>query len=283
LASIGLSDAIPWRGFAVNNTSESWLSFLESYENVVERIVEFCYTPRTIREIVQEFNYVEDVIKVVFKQLVEHGVLEITGQDHDGHDMYRATKVPSRISRGVSSDEITERRRIWNKILVLGDSGVGKTTLLLRFVDKVKGQDMEGFGVHVHNLTFEHENQTYFVVILESTGKVWKQFWKGQCENAGGVFFIFDTTNPKTLESIDYWADVLPSPEEGVPLVIVENKIDLGSQIPEGLVDSYVRKYKADHIRTSAKSDDTLEEAFKRVFMDNLMKEIDKKQKQDSV
>jgi len=270
----------------VNNTSESWLSFLEVYENVVERIVEFCYTPRTIREIVQEFNYVEDVIKFVFRQLVEHGVLEIIGKNNDGLDVFKGTRPPSTISRGVSIEESIEQRpqsRYWNKILVLGDSGVGKTTLLLRFVDKGKDHDTIGFVFHAHRMTFEYENQTYFVVIWESTGKVWKQFWKRHYENAGGVFFIFDTTNPKTLESIDHWADVLPSPEERIPLVIVENKIDLGSQIPQSLIDSYVEKYGADHIRVSAKDDDNpLEEVFNRMILNNLKKAAGNSQKQDS-
>jgi GTPase SAR1 family protein len=284
LASVELSDAISRRGFTINNTSESWLDLFNSYENVIEKIIEFCYTPKTISEIVQEFNYVEVVIKVVFKQLVKNGVLEITGQNHDGQDIYRVINAPSCVSRSVSSDEITKRRRMWNKILVIGDSGVGKTALL-RFVDKGKSQDMKDFGFHVHTMTFEYENQTYFVMILESTGKVWKQFWNSHCENAGGVFFVFDTTNPKTLESIDYWADLLPPPEEGVPLVIVENKIDLESQIPEGLIDSYVRKYGADHLRTNAKDDYTLEDAFMRMVTDNLMKEmnINQKPKSDSV
>jgi hypothetical protein len=200
--------------FGVNDKSEWWDAFVDTYGNVIEKIVNFCFTPRTITEVIKEFNIAKAAIKFVFKKLVEYEVLEISAQNLDGQEMYRATEAHSWITRDMSSDKSTKRERMWNKILVLGDSGVGKTALLLRFVDKVDDHDTKNFGFRVHRMTFEYEKQTYFVVILESTGKIWKQFWKGQCENAGGVFFIFDTTNPKTLESIEYWADILPSPEE---------------------------------------------------------------------
>ena len=267
----------------MNDKSESWDVFEDTYDNMIEKIVKFCFTPRTITEVIKEFNIAEAAIKFVFKKLVENEVLEITAQNLDRQDMYRAIEARSWITRDVSSDESTKRERLWNKILVLGDSGVGKTALLLRFVDKVNEHDTKNFGFRVHRMTFEYENQTYFVVILESTGKVWKKFWKGQCENAGGVFFIFDTTNPKTLENIDYWADILPSPEERVPLIIIENKMDLESQIDKSLVELYVNKYGAEYIRLSAKSDDnSLETALQRMVLSNLTRNISNRQNQDS-
>ena len=89
-------------------------------------------------------------------------------------------------------------------------------------------------------------------------------------ENTSGAFFVFDTTRPETIERVDEWIDALFSVTGPIPLVLVENKIDLETAISKENIKKLVDKYKVDLIRTSAKEDTNVEEAFKKMTKEML-------------
>ncbi|MCK4484284.1 MAG: hypothetical protein KAU89_05640, partial [Candidatus Thorarchaeota archaeon] len=80
-----------------------------------------------------------------------------------------------------------------------------------------------------------------------------------------GAFFVFDTTRSETIERVDEWIDALYSVTGSIPLVLLENKIDLKTAISKKNIKALVDKYKVDLIRTSAKEDTNVEEAFKKM------------------
>ena len=80
-----------------------------------------------------------------------------------------------------------------------------------------------------------------------------------------------DTTRPETIERVDEWIDALFSVTGPIPLVLLENKIDLETAISKKNIKKLVRKYKVDLVRTSAKEDDTnVEEAFTKMTKEML-------------
>ena len=94
---------------------------------------------------------------------------------------------------------------------------------------------------------------------------------KAYYQETSGAFFVFDTTRPETIERVDEWIDVLFSVTGPIPLVLLENKIDLETAISKKDIKALVRKYKVDLIRTSAKEDDTnVEEAFTKMTREML-------------
>ncbi len=96
------------------------------------------------------------------------------------------------------------------------------------------------------------------------------QLRKAYYVNANGAFFVFDTTRPETIERVDEWIDALFSVTGPIPLVLVENKIDLETAISKENIKKLVDKYKVDLIRTSAKEDTNVEEAFKKMTKEML-------------
>jgi GTPase SAR1 family protein len=97
--------------------------------------------------------------------------------------------------------------------------------------------------------------------------KAFTQLREQYCANASGALFVFDTTDPSSLESIDEWLNPLYSSAGKVPVVIVENRIELESKIPRSVVESVIEKYGVDYVRTCAENeDDALKEAFKRMI-----------------
>jgi small GTP-binding protein len=98
------------------------------------------------------------------------------------------------------------------------------------------------------------------------------QLRKAYYQNASGSFFVFDCTRPETLKRIDEWVDALYGVTKTIPLVLVENKIDLESKIDPKTIDEIVKKHSFTHVRTSAKEDTNVEEAFKQMTREILEK-----------
>ena len=83
--------------------------------------------------------------------------------------------------------------------------------------------------------------------------------------NASGAFFVFDTTRPETIERVDEWIDALFGVTGPIPLILLENKVDLETAISKENIKALVDKYKVDLVRTSAKEDTNVEEAFTKM------------------
>ncbi|MEM2142471.1 MAG: hypothetical protein QXQ81_04360, partial [Candidatus Thorarchaeota archaeon] len=83
--------------------------------------------------------------------------------------------------------------------------------------------------------------------------------------DSAGAFFVFDTTRPETLDRIDAWIVTLFAVAGPIPVVLVENKTDLPSQMPAGMVESVANRYGFSIVRTSAKVDVNVETAFEEM------------------
>ncbi len=85
------------------------------------------------------------------------------------------------------------------------------------------------------------------------------------CANASGAFFVFDRTRPETLGSIDGWLESLYSSTGEVPVVVLENKIDLDSAVPEEDVKRELDKRGLRFVQTSATEGLNVNEAFEEL------------------
>jgi len=83
--------------------------------------------------------------------------------------------------------------------------------------------------------------------------------------NASGAFFVFDTTRADTIRRIDDWISTLFGVTGKIPLVLVENKVDLPSVIEADAKKQLAQKYKVEILPTSAKDDVNVEEAFTKM------------------
>ena len=143
------------------------------------------------------------------------------------------------------------------KILLLGDSGVGKTCLLTRFAEKkyspslvttagidFKVQYFEVNGVKIKCQIWDTAGQERFHVIT-------KAYYKG----AHGIALVYDTTDRKTLDNIDYWlGNISDNAQDEVEQVLIANKVDLPRVIneEEGIKVAEARGIR--YLETSAKT-----------------------------
>jgi small GTP-binding protein len=156
----------------------------------------------------------------------------------------------------------------------LGEGGVGKTSLVGRFVyDSFEGDYLATIGTDIHVKMVDVDDTRVKLVIWDIAGQDgFAQLRKAYYQNAMGAFFVFDTTRPETLESVDEWFDALFGVTNKIPMVILENKIDLESAIPKETIEKIAKKYDVVFVRTSAKEDMNVEEAFQEITREILGK-----------
>ncbi len=122
-----------------------------------------------------------------------------------------------------------EKKRIF-KILVLGNSSVGKTTLITRYT---KGFSPEQYittiGVNITSYGTNIGNNSIVFQIFDIAGqKKFKSLRSKFYEGAYGALLLFDLTNIQSLKDIPNWIqEFRESCVENSPIVILGNKADL--------------------------------------------------------
>jgi small GTP-binding protein len=155
------------------------------------------------------------------------------------------------------------------KVCFIGDAGVGKTSLIKRFVlDVFDDRYIATIGTKV----------TKKIVDVDGKAKVMMLVWdimgqKGFREllreayffGAHGAIAVCDLTNKETLEELRYWIKALTDVAGDVPIVFAGNKSDLENDrvIKEQDLQELAGKYKARAYLTSAKTGQNVETVFK--------------------
>ncbi len=161
-----------------------------------------------------------------------------------------------------------------SKICTVGESGVGKTSLIRRFVldefddryvatigakitKKELLMDGQGKGVQVEMTLWDIMGEKGFRELLREA------YFQG-CH---GVFAVCDVTRSDTLFDLAGWIKAVFRVAGEVPVVFLANKIDLEDTIvvTEKDVAQMAAEYKAPHLMTSAKTGENVEEAFRNL------------------
>jgi small GTP-binding protein len=163
---------------------------------------------------------------------------------------------------GVST--LTENVAFLWKLVFLGEGGVGKTSLVGRYVyDSFEGDYLATIGAAMHTKPIKLDDILCKLVIWDIAGQDdFAQLRKAYYNNASGAFFVFDTTRPETIERIEEWIEALTAVTGKIPIVLLENKIDLESKIDREKLEQIAEKLDLKLIQTSAKEDTNVEKAF---------------------
>jgi small GTP-binding protein len=126
-------------------------------------------------------------------------------------------------------------------------------------------------GAVLHVKRAEYKDTIHKLVIWDLGGqKSFAELREQYCSNASGAFFVFDRTRPDTFENIEEWLQALKTAAGEVPVVVLENKIDLDSAIDENMVHQTIAKHVLRFVQTSATENIQVEQAF-----NELVREID--------
>jgi small GTP-binding protein len=158
------------------------------------------------------------------------------------------------------------------KIIICGDPGVGKTSLILRFTQRVfKRNYIPTLGVVVSDRTFNIDGSVVQLVIWDIAGQVKfatmrQQFYLG----TDGVVLVFDLTNSKSFDSIPNWYKDIRNKINKTRKVIgfiVGNKNDLVNEkiVVSEEASTLANNFNLEYIETSALTGVNVENAFYNV------------------
>lgn len=116
------------------------------------------------------------------------------------------------------------------KIIIIGDSCVGKSNLLLQFTDKRFNplHDLT-IGVEFGVKIISYGKINYKLQIWDTAGQeAFKSITKSYYRNAIGCMLVYDVTNRKSFENISGWLDDATSLcDKNTEMVLIGNKIDV--------------------------------------------------------
>ncbi|KAJ3212296.1 hypothetical protein HDU83_008429 [Entophlyctis luteolus] len=161
------------------------------------------------------------------------------------------------------------------KLLMIGDSGTGKSSILLRFTDDAWLQPDEvaaTIGVDFKVKTLEADGKKYKLTIWDTAGQErFRTLTSSYYRNAQGVIMVYDITNRDSFDHLSTWFNELET-YSSTPLVvkmIVGNKIDKGEggnrAVSRKEGEAFAKRMGTLFIESSAKSKEGVKEAFVEV------------------
>ena len=157
------------------------------------------------------------------------------------------------------------------KIILIGDSSVGKSNILLKYL---KGEfdpnSKATVGVEFGTKTLKIEDRRIKVQIWDTAGQErYRSITSAYYKGAKGAFIVYDITRKDTFDSIDKWAsDLKTNGDQNISIVLIGNKSDLEDkrevQKEEGIKKS--EEFKTAFMETSAFSGDNIAKAFNELI-----------------
>lgn len=161
------------------------------------------------------------------------------------------------------------------KIVVIGDSGVGKTSLLNRYIDNYFTTDHNStIGVEFKAKTFVVNGENCTFHIWDTAGQerfraITSTYYRG----AHGVILCYDTSNMETFKNMEEWLGEVNHYIADAQILMVGTKTDKRREVPYNMAAEYARKNNVTYVETSSKNNTNIHGAF-----DTLIKNMYKAQ-----
>jgi Ras-related protein Rab-1A len=153
------------------------------------------------------------------------------------------------------------------KVLLLGNSDVGKSSLILRYVDGTWSNTfIPTIGVDFKVKTIEVDNKKIKMQIWDTAGQerfrtVIASYFKG----SHGVLLIYDVTNKTSFKQLESWLEIIENnASEDILKILIGNKIDLEEdrEVTKEEGQSFANQHNIQFMETSAKMNTNVNEAF---------------------
>lgn len=168
------------------------------------------------------------------------------------------------------------------KILTIGNSGVGKTCLLLRYSnDSFSPTFITTIGIDFKIKTIDVEGKRVKLQIWDTAGQErFRTITTSYFRGAQGILLVYDVTDRNSFNSIKTWVDEIEkNADKHVNKILVGNKCDVDESaraVKKSEGEALAREYNMPFFETSAKRNIGVEDAFFTIakqVVDRLSKE----------
>jgi Ras-related protein Rab-1A len=153
------------------------------------------------------------------------------------------------------------------KVLLIGDSGVGKSALLTRFTDRTFTDSyMITIGVDFKIQTIKLDDKIIKLQLWDTAGQErFRTITSAYYRGSNGIIIVFDLSDKETFDHVKIWMAEIENYSNDVKLMLIGNKNDIeGSKRQVYYEDAkeFADKLGISYIETSAKTSINVKEAF---------------------
>jgi len=172
-------------------------------------------------------------------------------------------------------EEVKDQTEIENfsiKIVVVGDSGVGKSNILTRYVNNVFSHDSKAtVGVELSTKTYKINDKLVKVHLWDTAGQErYKSITAAYYKGAKGAMIVYDITNKQSYDNVNKWySEIKELGDKSINLMVCGNKCDLEEN---RIVKTEEALEKAQYLgvpimETSAMNSTNVEDAFRKLIL----------------
>jgi small GTP-binding protein len=154
------------------------------------------------------------------------------------------------------------------KITLFGPGGVGKTSLLLRYIKDYFSDDLKKtIGSNFLIKDVELEGKNVRLLLWDIGGQ--PQFHKLRTiyfKGSNAALGVFDLASSQTLLKIPGWiSSIKKTVKKAIPMLLLGNKVDLEREIDREEAEDLAKRLSCEYMETSAKTGENVEIAFEKI------------------
>ncbi|EJS43840.1 ypt32p [Saccharomyces arboricola H-6] len=158
------------------------------------------------------------------------------------------------------------------KIVLIGDSGVGKSNLLSRFTtDEFNIESKSTIGVEFATRTIEVENKKIKAQIWDTAGQErYRAITSAYYRGAVGALIVYDISKSSSYENCNHWlTELRENADDNVAVGLIGNKSDLAHlrAVPTDEARNFAMENQMLFTETSALNSDNVDKAFRELIV----------------
>lgn len=161
------------------------------------------------------------------------------------------------------------------KLVIVGDSGVGKTNLLSKYLNNsFQDNSKATIGVELSTKVLHIDGKTIQNQIWDTAGQErFRAIASSYYRNTVGAVIVFDLTRAKTFENLPNWLkEIQQYADPSICVTLIGNKSDLtvSREVKPEVIEDFLMQHRLNYLETSALNGSNVARAFESLIKCNL-------------
>lgn len=160
--------------------------------------------------------------------------------------------------------DLVKQRLPEHKVVFVGDTAVGKTSIIMRFHQNMFMENTSGtIGSAFISKEIETKKGLVCMNIWDTAGQErYRSLVPMYARGAAVVILVFDVSDRESFEQLGEWTRVVKEEVPSAKMILCGNKCDLRAQVPKEEVLSWAEAYEMKTVFVSAKTSQRIKELF---------------------